>query len=223
MRLSVAIDGPAGAGKSTIAKILAKKMDLMYINTGAMYRAITLKATENNVQPENIEGICDLLDSLNIYFNNDRIIVNGNDVDDEITHPSISSKVARYASINEVRKRLVKIQKEMSNQFDIIMDGRDIGTVVLKDADFKFYITASAEKRAKRRYDELKAKNIVLSYEIILDDIIKRDFEDTHRLIDPITKAEDALVIDTTCQNIDEVVNKMHYIIISNPNFSHSK
>ena len=216
MRISVAIDGPAGAGKSTIAKILAKKMDLMYINTGAMYRAITLKATENNIHPENINGICDLLDSLNIYFHNDRIIVNGQDVDDEITHPSISSKVASYASINEVRQRLVKIQRDMSSQFDIIMDGRDIGTVVLKDADFKFYLTASADKRARRRYDELKAKNILMPYDIILNDIMKRDFDDTHRLIDPLTKAKDALVIDTTNLDIDEVVNRMHSIIMSN-------
>lgn len=216
MRISVAIDGPAGAGKSTIAKILAKKMNLMYINTGAMYRAITLKATENNIQPKNIKGICNLLDSLNIYFHDDRIIVNGQDVDDEITHPSISSKVASYASINEVRQRLVKIQRDMSSQYDIIMDGRDIGTVVLKDADFKFFLTASAEKRARRRYDELKAKNIILPYEIILKDIIKRDYDDTHRLIDPLIKAEDAVVIDTTYLDIDEVVNKIHCIILSN-------
>ena len=181
MKISVAIDGPAGAGKSTIAKLVGKEHDLMYINTGAMYRAVALKSIEKNLSPENVKEICELTESLEMHFENDDLIVNGENVQDKITMPEISSKVSSYAGIKEVRKILVKLQRKMSDKYNVIMDGRDIGTVVLKDADFKFFLTASAQERANRRFKELQGRNIECSYDEILKDIIERDYKDTHR------------------------------------------
>lgn len=139
MKISVAIDGPAGAGKSTIAKLVSKRFDLMYINTGAMYRAVALKAQEQNLQPENVQEICNIIKTMEMHFENDDLILNGENIQDKITTPNISSIVSGYASISEVRAILVKLQREMSSKFSVIMDGRDIGTVVLKDANFKFF------------------------------------------------------------------------------------
>ncbi|WP_246582942.1 (d)CMP kinase [Clostridium simiarum] len=209
MRLSVAIDGPAGAGKSTIAKLLAKDFNLMYINTGAMYRAVTLMALSTNVSSEDIDGLCDLIDKMDMYFNKDRLILNNEDVEEKITSPEISKKVSEFAALPEVRKKLVKLQQNMSKQYDVIMDGRDIGTVVLKEAPFKFFLTASPEERANRRYKELVNKGLKVEYEDILKDIINRDYLDSNRKTDPLRKAEDAIEIDTTGLNIDGVVNKI--------------
>jgi CMP/dCMP kinase len=215
VRISVAIDGPAGAGKSTIAKILSKKLNLMYINTGAMYRAVTLKAIEKKITPENIEALSILTDSLNMYFEKDRLILNGEDVTDFITTPEISNTVSNYAAIGEIRERMVNLQRKMSLQYDVIMDGRDIGTVVLKNAAFKFFLTASPEERARRRYDELIAKKINVVYEEILQEIIKRDYMDSHREISPLVKAIDAVEIDTTGLGIESVVSKIYDYIIN--------
>lgn len=206
MKISVAIDGPAGAGKSTIAKLVGKEFNLMYINTGAMYRAVALKAQENNLQPDEVENICDLISTMKMHFENDDLILNGENIQDKITMPKISSIVSAYASIPEVRSILVKLQRDMSDKFDVIMDGRDIGTVVLKDASFKFFLTASAEERANRRYKELKSKDIDCSYDQILKDIIERDYKDTHRTTDPLKKADDAIEIDSTSVDIKGVV-----------------
>ncbi|WP_270567000.1 (d)CMP kinase [Clostridium beijerinckii] len=207
MKISVAIDGPAGAGKSTIAKLVSKKFDLMYINTGAMYRAVALKAQEKNLKPENVEEICNIIKTMEMHFENDDLILNGENIQDKITTPNISNIVSGYASISEVRAILVKLQREMSSKFNVIMDGRDIGTVVLKDANFKFFLTASAEQRATRRFKELQERNIECSYDQILKDIIDRDYKDTHRATDPLKKADDAIEIDSTNLDIDGVVN----------------
>lgn len=207
MKISVAIDGPAGAGKSTIAKLVGKKYNLMYINTGAMYRAVGLKAKENNLSPEKIDEICSMISNMEMHFENDDLILNGENIQEKITTPEISSIVSNYASIPEVRSRLVKLQQDMSNKFDVVMDGRDIGTVVLKDAKFKFYVTASPEERASRRFKELQERNIECSYDQILKDIIDRDYIDSNRATDPLRKADDAIEIDTTNLNIDGVVN----------------
>lgn len=214
MRISVAIDGPAGAGKSTIAKILGEKLNLMYINTGAMYRAVTLVALQNNISPENIEALSILTDSLEMHFKEDRLILNGKDVSDLITNPEISNNVSRYAAISEIRERLVNLQRRMSLKYDVIMDGRDIGTVVLRDAAFKFFLTASPEERARRRYEELILKGLPVVYEEILHDIIRRDYADSHREVSPLIKAADAVEIDTTGLDIDSVVNKLYNYII---------
>lgn len=207
MKISVAIDGPAGAGKSTIAKLVSKKFDLMYINTGAMYRAVALKAQEKNLKPENVEEICNIIKTMEMHFENDDLILNGENIQYKITTPNISNIVSGYASISEVRAILVKLQREMSSKFNVIMDGRDIGTVVLKDANFKFFLTASAEQRATRRFKELQERNIECSYDQILKDIIDRDYKDTHRATDPLKKADDAIEIDSTNLDIDGVVN----------------
>ena len=215
MRISVAIDGPAGAGKSTIAKLVAKQFNLMYINTGAMYRAVALKAMENGLTPKNVDEICNLIKKMKMKFENDDLILDGENIQDKITVPEISAIVSAYASIPEVRKILVELQRNMSKEFDVIMDGRDIGTVVLKDSPFKFFLTATPEERANRRYKELQDRNIECSYDEILKDIIERDYKDTHRETDPLKKADDAIEVDTTGLNILEVTNKINKVISS--------
>ncbi|WP_026883032.1 (d)CMP kinase [Clostridium akagii] len=209
MKLTVAIDGPAGAGKSTIAKLVGKKFNLVYINTGAMYRAVTIIALRNGITAENISKLCNMIDNLEMHFEDDNIIVNGEDLSNEIITPEISGKVSSYAAVLEVRERLVNLQKKIAENYSVVMDGRDIGTVVLKNADFKFYLTALPEKRAERRYKELIDKGINAEYKNILSDIIKRDYADSHREIDPLTKAVDAIEIDSSTMNIKEVVDLM--------------
>ena len=206
MKTCVAIDGPAGAGKSTIAKLVGKEHNLMYINTGAMYRAVALKAKENDLGPDKVSEIIKLIEKMEMHFENDDLIVDGENIQDKITMPEISNIVSSYASIPEVRKVLVKLQRQMAEKFDVIMDGRDIGTVVLKDANFKFFLTASAEERANRRFKELQDRNIECSYDTILKDIIERDYKDTHRETDPLKKADDAVEIDSTSLDINGVV-----------------
>ena len=206
MRLSIAIDGPAGAGKSTIAKLIGKKYNLMYINTGSMYRAITLFAMKKGIEPEDVEELCNLIETLTMHFENDDLFVNGIDVSKELTNIEVTNNVSRYAVVPKVRQMLVKLQREISQNYDVIMDGRDIGTVVLKDASLKIFLTARAEERANRRYEELIAKNVKVDYNNILEDIKKRDYIDSHREVDPLQKAEDAIEIDSSLMNIEEVV-----------------
>jgi cytidylate kinase len=216
MRFSVAIDGPAGAGKSTIAKIIGEKFNLMYINTGAMYRAVTLKAMNANITENNVYDLVRMLESLEMHFEKERLFVSNEDLTDMINMPTISNNVSRYAAVPEVREILVKLQQNIAKKFDVIMDGRDIGTVVLKDATFKFYLTASSDERAKRRYDELMAKDIEVDYNAILEGIIKRDYNDSHREFSPLTKAKDAIEIDSSALNINGVVDKIVEYINSN-------
>ena len=203
--ISVAIDGPAGAGKSTIAKLVGKKFDLMYINTGAMYRAVALMAERNDVKPEEVEKLVKLVDTMEMHFENDDLILNGVNVQEEITMPEISAIVSNYATIPEVRAKLVELQRNMSEKYDVIMDGRDIGTVVLKDSKFKFFLTASAEERANRRYKELTERGLEVNYDEILSEIIRRDTIDSTREVDPLRKADDAIEIDSSNYNINEV------------------
>ena len=216
MRISVAIDGPAGAGKSTIAKLVGKKYNLMYINTGAMYRAVALKSNENRLTPDKVDDICALIEGMEMEFVNDDLVLNGVNIQNEITVPEISGIVSDYASVPEVRVKLVELQREMSKRFNEIMDGRDIGTVVLKDAPFKFFLTATPEERANRRFKELKERNIECEYEVILKDIIERDYKDSHREVDPLRKADDAIEVDTTGLNIKEVTEKINSVISNN-------
>ena len=205
MRISVAIDGPAGAGKSTIAKLVGKKFDLMYINTGAMYRAVALMAERNDVKPEEVEKLVKLVDTMEMHFENDDLVLNGINVQEEITMPEISAIVSNYASIPEVRSKLVQLQRNIAEKYNVIMDGRDIGTVVLKDSKFKFFLTASAEERANRRYKELTERGLEVNYDEILSEIIRRDTIDSTREVDPLRKADDAIEIDSSNYNINEV------------------
>lgn len=209
VKLTVAIDGPAGAGKSTIAKLIADKFNLMYINTGSMYRAVTLEAIDKGIESSNIEGLCSLIDEMNISFSGEKLLLNGEDINYKLSLPQIAQKVPVYAEVPEVRSRLIKLQQKMSEQYDVIMDGRDIGTVVLKNAKFKFFLTASPEKRAMRRFKELTQKGIKVEYDRILQDIIQRDYMDTNRKVGPLIKAEDAIEIDTSEMTISEVAEKI--------------
>lgn len=206
MDISVAIDGPAGAGKSTIAKIIGKRFNLMYINTGAMYRAVTLKAMDANVSEKHVADLVKIVESLEMHFEEDHLFVNKEDLTDMINMPIISNNVSRYAAVPEIREILVRLQQNIAKKFNVIMDGRDIGTVVLVDAPFKFYLTASSEERAKRRYEELKSKGLEVDYNTILSEIVKRDYIDTHREITPLVKAYDAIEIDSSALDIDGVV-----------------
>lgn len=216
MKFNVAIDGPAGAGKSTIAKQLGEIFDLMYINTGAMYRVVTFKALEKNISAEDIEELVTLIDSLEMYFEGEKIFVNGELFNDKINTPYISNNVSKYAAVPIVREKLVKLQRDIAKKYNVIMDGRDIGTVVLRDAKYKFYLTAKAEARAKRRFDELINKNIEVEYENILKDIKERDYKDMNRELNPLKKAEDSIEVDSTELNIKEVIELMSTYINSN-------
>lgn len=207
MKLKVAIDGPAGAGKSTIAKLIANELDLMYINTGAMYRAVTFKALENNINPSETEKLANIIDEMDMCFIKNELHLNGENIDATLTLPNISKNVSNYAAIKEVREKLVENMRKISEKYDVIMDGRDIGTVVLKDSKHKFFLSATAEERAMRRYNELKKRNVKTSYEDILMAIKERDYLDENREIDPLVKADDAIEIDSTNLTISEVVS----------------
>lgn len=211
--MTVAIDGPAGAGKSTIAKLVAKDFNLMYIDTGAMYRAITYLAQDKNIKPSHIEKLCTLINSISMYFKDDKIIVDGKDLSEQIRNPNISNNVSLYASIPEVRTLLVDIQKNLASKYEVVMDGRDIGTVVMPNASFKFFLTATPEIRAYRRYKELKEKSQEVEYKNILEEIIKRDYIDSNRKASPLRKATDAIEINTTNYTIEEVVAKISRLI----------
>ena len=213
MKLSIAIDGPAGAGKSTIARLLAKHYNLMYINTGYMYRAVTLFAMKKGISYENVEELCRMTKALEMHFEDDQLIVNGEDVTEPVRSPAVSSQVSLYASIPELREILVNLQRNMGQRYGVVMDGRDIGTVVLKDAQCKFYLTACAEERARRRCSEYLDKGINLEYNSVLEDIKKRDYIDSNRAVNPLRKADDAVEIDSSYLDIKDVVNKMISII----------
>ena len=189
----IAIDGPSGAGKSTIAKAVAKKLGIDYIDTGAMYRAIGYKMREEGVSPDDGEALTRLLESTDIDFVNDDIILDGTVVNDKIRTSDISQRASECSALPEVREKLVQLQRSMGEKKSVIMDGRDIATNVLKDAQYKFFLTASAEERADRRYKELVEKGERISYDEVLEDIKKRDHNDMTRKLNPLRKADDAL------------------------------
>ena len=207
MKLKVAIDGPAGAGKSTIAKLIAKELGLMYINTGAMYRAVTMIALENNISHDESESLCEIINNMEMQFINDELYLNGENIQSKLSSLDISKNVSNYAAVKQVREKLIECMRKMSDKYDVIMDGRDIGTVVLKDSKNKFFLTATAEARAERRFKELKDNGVEVSYEDILKGIKERDYLDENREVDPLSKAEDAIEIDSTNLKIDEVIS----------------
>ena len=205
--INIAIDGPAGSGKSTIAKIIAKKLNITYLDTGSMYRAFTYYALENNVESDDKNGIDKLLNSIDLVLDKGNVFVNDKDVTKEIRYENIDKNVSKYAAIKEVREKMVNIQRDISKGKSVIMDGRDIGSVVLPNADFKFYMDASAEERAKRRYLQNIERGKEVPYDDILKDIKLRDENDKNREVDPLVICEDATIIDTSNMTIDEVVN----------------
>ena len=202
----IAIDGPSGAGKSTIAKAVAKALDIDYIDTGAMYRAIGYKMDKGGIPFEESAALDAMLESTDIDFVSGDIILDGEVVNSLIRTPEVSMLASQCSQLASVRTKLVEIQRGMGQKKSIIMDGRDIGTNVLKDAEYKIYLTASAEERASRRFKELQEKGENQTYEEVLEDIKQRDYNDMNRELNPLRKADDAIEVDTTGMNIDEVV-----------------
>ncbi len=203
--IRIAIDGPGGAGKSTIAKQVARALDIDYIDTGAMYRAVAYKLIRDNIDMHDEAALAAMLDATDIDFSGGSTILDGEDISDRIRTQEISRKASECSALAPVRAKLVELQKKMGSTKSVIMDGRDIGTVVLKDAELKIYLTASAEERAERRYKELLLKGEDISYEKVLADMQERDYNDMHREITPLRKADDAIELDTTGMSIDEV------------------
>lgn len=210
----IAIDGPSGAGKSTIAKALAKRLNIDYIDTGAMYRATGYKLLNEKIELDDLDSLQLMLDHTDIDFSEGHIFLDGKIVDDVIRTPEISKQASVCSAIGIVRKKLVEIQRNMGKTKSVIMDGRDIGTNVFPDAEFKFYLVASAEVRAKRRYKELIEKGQNVELKQILSDIEARDHNDMTRKINPLRKADDALEVDSTDMNIQEVVNYIYDKIV---------
>lgn len=209
----VAIDGPSGAGKSTIAKAVAKKLNIDYIDTGAMYRAVGYKVRETGVDIEDEAALNEMLDNTDIDFVQGDIILDGEIINDKIRTPEISMMASQVSAKGPVRAKLVDIQRAMGTRKSIIMDGRDIGTNVLKDAEYKIFLTASAEERADRRFKELTEKGEQVTYEEVLEDIKQRDHNDMTRELNPLRKADDATEVDTTGLNIDQVIEAVLAVI----------
>lgn len=208
----IAIDGPAGSGKSTIAKLIADDLGLVYLDTGAMYRLVTLKALNDGIL-DNLDKIIKMLDNLSIDIRENRFYLDDVNVSEEIRKPAVSENVSDIAAIREVREKMVDLQRKFSESKNVILDGRDIGTVVFPNADVKIFLVADAKERASRRYKELVAKDENVRIEEIYKNILKRDEIDSTRKESPLKKAEDAIEVDTTSKNIEEVKNEILDII----------
>ena len=214
---AIAIDGPAGAGKSTIAKLLAKQLGYVYVDTGAMYRAMAVYFSQNDINPDDENAINGAVDNIDISIEYkdgvQQVILNGENVTSLLRTEEtgkMASKTSKYAA---VRTKLVALQRGLAKKTDVIMDGRDIGTTVLPDAFAKIYLTASSDARAGRRYDELKAKGEECDLQKIKEDIEQRDYQDMHRDISPLKQADDAVLVDSSDMGIDEVVEAIKTVI----------
>ena len=222
--LIIAIDGPAGVGKSTMGKLIARELGFLYIDTGAIYRAITWKVLKNNINIDDEEMISNLVSdtcitierannkSLNDYYYYP-IFVDGEDVTEEIRNPRIDQNVSQIARLPKIRKQLIYLQRELAEKGNVVMEGRDIGSMILPQADIKFYFTASEEERIKRRFKELINKGYSVDYEVVKKQIIQRDKIDSMRKYAPLIKAKDAIIIDSTEKNIEEVKDKILKIV----------
>ncbi len=211
----IAIDGPAGSGKSTIAKIVSKKLSITYLDTGAMYRMVTYYLLNHHIDVKDEKRVNASLKDIDIKIT-DQFILNGRDVSKEIREARINENISVVSSYKKVREFLVEKQREIASNKSIIMDGRDIGTHVLKDAEFKFFLTASIEERARRRLLDYQNQGKEIDFDVVKEEIITRDYKDSHRKINPLTKAEDAILIDTTGKSIDEIVNTIIWRINEN-------
>lgn len=216
--INVAIDGPSAAGKSQISRLVAKEMNYVYIDTGAMFRSLGLKALENNIDIKNdTESVCGMLSETTLDIRREngeqKMILDGRDVTELIRTPEVSVAASDIAVIPSVRDWILVIERSLASKYDCVMDGRDIGTSVLPDADVKIFLTASAEKRAERRFAELKQKGIDTDYASVLKDMIYRDEQDANRKVSPLKKADDAIVADTTDLTFDESVSRVLSIV----------
>ena len=218
MNYAIAIDGPAGAGKSTIAKVLAKELGLIYVDTGALYRTVGYYTTGRGITLEDIDGITAALSDLTVdlkYVDGvQRVFANGEDVSDYIRTPAISMAASAVSAIPAVRAYLLNTQRDIAAKNSVVMDGRDIGTVILPDAKIKIFLTASPESRAKRRYDELQAKGDPATYEEVLADMVKRDYDDSHRAAAPLKQAEDAVLVDTSGDTLEQSVARIKAVVM---------
>lgn len=216
MSMNIAIDGPAGAGKSTIAKRLAKKLGFIYVDTGAMYRAMAYYFLQHNIDAKDenaIAAACPNVDVTITYENGEQqVLLNGENVNGVIRNEEVGNMASSTSVYPVVRKKLVELQRQLAKSADVIMDGRDIGTCVLPDAQVKIYLTASSATRAKRRYDELTEKGVSCDLAEIEKDIIDRDYRDMHRETSPLRQAEDAVLVDSSEMNIDEVVDAIYQV-----------
>ena len=216
MSMNIAIDGPAGAGKSTIAKRLAKKLGCIYVDTGTMYRAMAYYFLQHNIDAKDenaIAAACPDVDVTITYENGEQqVLLNGENVNGVIRNEEVGNMASSTSVYPVVRKKLVELQRQLAKSADVIMDGRDIGTCVLPDAQVKIYLTASSATRAKRRYDELTEKGVSCDLAEIEKDIIDRDYRDMHRETSPLRQAEDAVLVDSSEMNIDEVVDAIYQV-----------
>ncbi len=221
-KITIAIDGYSSTGKSTVAKLLAKKLDYIYVDTGAMYRAVALFALRHDViidDKVNREKLIEYLDQINIAFKSNPLLgyaevyLNNENVEQEIRQIRVSNAVSKVAEISEVRKKLVEQQQVMGQYKGVVMDGRDIGTVVFPDAEVKIFMEASAEKRAQRRYDEMLQKGETISYQDVLDNVTSRDLIDTTREDSPVVKASDAIVLDNSDLTVEKTFEKIEEIV----------
>ena len=208
MSLIIAIDGPAGSGKGTVTKMVAEKLNLVYIDTGATYRAITYLVLKNNIDIDDSDGIVELAKTTNIHFNEDgNVFIDDLDITDKIRTKEVSSVVSKISSIVELRKIMVDLQRNMALNKNVIMEGRDITTVVFPDADYKFYLDASVEERANRRYKQNNKHNIEMSYNEVVESIKNRDYTDMNKKVGALKRTNDQIYIDTTNMSIEEVVD----------------
>lgn len=215
--INVAIDGPAGAGKSTISRAAAKAVGFIYVDTGALYRTVGVNALRNGVNTKDKLAVAATLGniSVDLVFENgeQKVLLNGEDVSDEIRTPPASMAASDVSAVPEVRAFLFDLQRDIAKRNNCIMDGRDIGTVVLPDAKVKIFLTASPESRAMRRYKELIEKGTQVEYKDVLEDLIQRDYNDSHREIAPLKPAEDGVIVDTTNLNLEESINEIIRVI----------
>ncbi len=215
--INVAIDGPAGAGKSTVSRAAAKAMGYIYVDTGALYRAVGVNALRNGIDTKDKAAVAASLDgiSVDLVFENgeQKVLLNGENVSSEIRTPPASMAASDVSAVSEVRSFLFDLQRDIAARNNCIMDGRDIGTVVLPDAKVKIFLTASPEERAMRRYKELIEKGTAVEYKEVLDDLVQRDYNDSHREIAPLKPAEDGVILDTTGLDLEGSVNEIIRII----------
>ena len=218
-KMMIAIDGPASAGKSTVAKILANELGYIYCDTGAMYRALTYEALQQTIDLENEEALLDLLKMSDISFEptekNQKVYVNNEEVTEAIRQPDVTNSVSIVAAHGQVRKELVKRQQKIADKGGVVMDGRDIGTTVLPNAEVKIFLIASVDERAERRYKENKLNGIDTPLAILKKEISDRDYKDSHRVSSPLTRAEDAILLDTTRLDIQQVVGEIKNVVAS--------
>lgn len=214
---AVAVDGPAGTGKSTVVRLVANKFDLKYIDTGAMYRTVALKVIKDGLNTRVKDDVLSILDNLDmkVSFNDNGqvIFLDKENVNDKIRTPDVSIGASNVAAIPEVRIKLVEIQRELATRHDVVMEGRDIGTYVLPKAELKVYLIATADERARRRYNELIQKGHDVNYEEVKRDIEERDYQDSSRDFVPLRPADDAIIVDTTSLSIDDVVEEISKLV----------